>query len=159
MFMILPFESIADCSDEDHYCRRTNLGVLRHQTKAMSGDGYSHITLDDVEIYKSKSSYITFLYDDLGYMKNGKYFITKTVISSVPWTPCHHLEFRGHCIVNAVLDFSGDKLIISNDFISDTGQDNVDWVSWGKANSIIVFTDGSKFKYANGRVERVIDKK
>jgi len=162
IFIILStssIDSLADCSKEDHYCRQTNIGILEQQTKAMSDDGYSHLTLDKVEIYKSNTSYISFFYEDLGYIKSGKYYITKTVISTIPRTPCHHNEFQGFCSVSVVLDFSGDKPIISNEFISDSGQEDIDWVSWGKANSIIVFTDGSKFKYANGRVERVVDKK
>ncbi len=159
VFSMLPFWCLAGCNKEDHYCRLTNLGVLKSTTKAMSSDGYSHLTLNNVGIYKSSAGYISLIYDDMGFMKNKKYYITKTIIETIPKIPCHHKEFKGFCIVSVVLDFSGDKLIISNEFISDTGQDNVDWVSWGKANSIIVFTDGSKFKYENGRVERVVNQK
>lgn len=157
--LFLSFSANSSCKSEVDVCYYTKFGNLEQQDLTISNEEYSHITLNGVEIYKTKTDYISFLYEDLGFMKNDKYYVTKTVISSIPKTLCQHNDFRGHCTVSVVLDFSEGKPIISNEFIPDSGQSNIDWVSWGKANSIIVFTDGSKFKYENGRVERIVDKK
>lgn len=157
-FILLTFPTIciADCTRESSSCYPTRLGFLEQQSRAESSDDYSHLTLNGVEIYKTKTSYMVFTSDDDGFFKNKKYFTTKTIFSFIPDEPCRHKEYYGYCHVSVVLDFSGDKPVFSNEFISDSGNSVIDWVSWGKANAIIVFEDESKFKYMNGHVERVI---
>ncbi|MFC3188831.1 hypothetical protein ACFOJF_01545 [Pseudocitrobacter faecalis] len=80
--------------------------------------------------------------------------MTKTVITFTSLDSCAGKDYN-YCSVSLVLDFSGDKPVISNGFTPDSGNSVIDWVSWGKANSIIMFEDLSRFKYANGHVERV----
>ncbi|EBL5546219.1 hypothetical protein [Salmonella enterica] len=157
-FILLTFPTIclADCIREANSCSSTRLGLLEQQSGAESSDGYSHLTLNGVEMYKTKTDLLAFNFDDDGVFKNKKYFTTKTIFTFIPAEPCRHKEYYGYCRVSVVLDFSGDKPVISNEFISDSGSSVIDWVSWGKANAIIVFEDGSKFKYMNGHVERVI---
>jgi hypothetical protein len=93
----------------------------------------------------------------MGFFKNNKYFTTKTVITYTLNERClDKLEYKGFCSISVVLDFSGDKPVISNSFIPDSGNSVIDWVSWEKANAIIVFEDESKFKYMNGLVERIV---
>ncbi|EIZ4351318.1 hypothetical protein ABG138_004419 [Salmonella bongori] len=157
-FILLTFPTIclADCIREANSCYSTRLGLLERLSGAETSDGYSRLTLNGVEIYKKKADLITFTSDDDGFFKNKKYLTTKTIFSFTPDEPCRHKEYYGYCRVSVVLDFSGDKPIFSNEFISDSGSSVIDWISWGKANAIIVFEDGSKFKYMNGHVERVI---
>ncbi|HBC2003419.1 TPA: hypothetical protein M5M69_005036 [Citrobacter freundii] len=100
---------------------------------------------------------MSFIDDDMVFFKNNKYFTTKTIITYTLNERClDRIEYQGFCSISVVLDFSGDKPVISNGFIPDSGNSVIDWVSWGKANAIIVFEDESKFKYMNGRVERVV---
>ncbi|EDV9995361.1 hypothetical protein QE85_004534 [Salmonella enterica subsp. enterica] len=156
MLLIFPTICFADCAREVTSCYLTKLGLLEQRSKEEARDGYSHLILNGVEIYKTKTPFMAFISDDEGVFKNKKYITTKTIFSFIPAEPCRHKEYYGYCRVSVVLDFSGDKPVISNEFISDSGSSVIDWVSWGKANTIIVFEDGSKFKYMNGHVERVI---
>ena len=157
--LILPSMCIADCNLTANVCYPTRPGFLEQQSRAESRDSYSHLTLNGVEIYKSKTNLMTFIYEDAGIFKDEKYLTTKTIFSFIPDEPCRHKEYYGYCSVSVVLDFSGDKPVISNGFTPDSGNSVIDWVSWGKANAIIVFQDESKFKYEKGRVERVSNAK
>lgn len=160
--LTLPAISIADCNPDSSFCYYTKFGILDQITKSTSGDGYSYLTLNGVNIYKAKTNYISFMDDDMinnhmGFFKNNKYFTTKTVITYTLNERClDKLEYKGFCSISVVLDFSGDKPVISNNFIPDSGNSVIDWVSWGKENAIIVFEDESKFKYMNGLVERIV---
>ncbi|EPS4688474.1 TPA: hypothetical protein LC381_004826 [Salmonella enterica subsp. enterica serovar Wyldegreen] len=155
--LITPTVSMADCNTDSSFCYHTKLGILDQITRSKSGDDYSYLTLNGVNIYKAKTDYMSFIDDDMGFFKNNKYFTTKTVITYTLNERClDKIEYQGFCSISVVLDFSGDKPIISNGFIPNSGNSVIDWVSWGKANAIIVFEDGSKFKYMNGHVERVI---
>ncbi|EGS1131662.1 hypothetical protein CFSAN000509_004124 [Salmonella bongori CFSAN000509] len=155
--LILPTVSMADCNNDSSFCYHTKFGTLNQITRSKSGDDYSYLTLNGVNIYKAKTDYMSFIDDDMGFFKNNKYFTTKTVITYTLNERClDKIEYQGFCSISIVLDFSGDKPIISNGFIPDAGNSVIDWVSWGKANAIIVFEDGSRFKYMNGHVERVI---
>ncbi|RBP10071.1 hypothetical protein [Pseudocitrobacter faecalis] len=151
--LVTPTISLADC-DSEIYCYHTKFGVLEQISRDTSGDDYSHLRLNGVEIYKAKASYINFIYDDTGFFKKNKYIMTKTVITFTSLDSCAGKDYN-YCSVSLVLDFSGDKPVISNGFTPDSGNSVIDWVSWGKANSIIMFEDLSRFKYANGHVERV----
>jgi len=159
IFLTLPAVCLAHCTREANSCYPTRLGFLEQQSRATSSDGYSHLYLNGEEIYKSKTDLMTFTYEDSGIFKNKEYLTTKTIFSFIPDEPCRHKEYYGYCSVSVVLDFSGDKPVISNGFTPDSGNSVIDWVSWGKANAIIVFQDESKFKYEKGRVERVINEK
>ena len=149
--LIFSSTSMADCNSNLSYCYHTKFG-----------DGYSYLTLNGANIYKAKTDYMSFmdddmLDDDMGFFKNNKYFTTKTVITYTLNERClDRIDYQGFCSISVVLDFSGDKPVISNGFTPDSGNSVIDWVSWGKANAIIVFEDESKFKYMNGRVERVV---
>jgi hypothetical protein len=155
ILMITPILGIADCEVEASHCYLTKLGFLEQQSKAISDDDYSHLTLNSLEIYKAKTDYISFIEDDVGIFKNKKYFMTKTIFTYTSNVSCHHEEYYGFCSYSVVLDFSGTKPILSDSFTPDSGNSVINWVSWGKKNAIIVFEDGSKFKYENSRVERV----
>jgi len=162
--LIFPAISMADCSSDSSFCHHTKLGILDQITRVTSGDDYSYLTLNGVNIFKAKTDYISFmdddmLDDDMGFFKNKKYFLTKTIATFTSNEPCSDREYSGFCSVSVVLDFSGDKPVISNGFTPDSGNSVIDWVSWGKANAIIVFQDESKFKYEKGRVERVSNTK
>lgn len=152
-FLATPVISLANCITES-FCHHTKFGVLDQITQATSGDDYSHLVLDGVEIYKAKSSYINFIDDDAGFFKNNKYIMTKTVITFTSSEPCKG-KYYDYCSISLVLDFSGDSPVISNGFTPDSDNSVIDWVSWGEGNAIIVFEDLSKFKYSNGHVERV----
>ena len=154
--LVFPIICAADCTLKANSCYPTRLGFLEQQPRSESNDDYSHLTLNGVEIYKARTSLITFFYDDVGIFKNNKYLVTKTIFTYTSDDPCSIKDYPGYCSVSVFLDFSGDKPVISNGFISDSGNSFIDWVSWGKANAIIVFEDESKFKYMNGHVERVI---
>ncbi|MCU6176833.1 hypothetical protein [Citrobacter cronae] len=160
--LIFSSTGIADCNSDSSFCHYTKFGILDQITRSKSADDYSYLTLNGVNIYKAKTDYMSFmdddmLDDDMGFFKNNKYFTTKTVITYTLNERClDKIEYQGFCSISVVLDFSGNKPIISNGFTPDSGNSVIDWVSWGKANAIIVFEDGSKFKYMNGHVERII---
>src|SRR5690606_474612 len=128
--IIFPAICIADCNREADSCYPTRLGFLEQQSKAESGDDYSHLTLDGVEIYKAKTPYFSFLFDDAGVLKDNKYLVTKTIFSFISNETCKQREYVGYCRVSLVLDFSGDKPVISNGFTPDSGNSVIDWVSW-----------------------------
>ena len=156
-FIIFPATSIASCNLAADSSYPTRLGCLEQQSETESNDGYAHLTLNGVEIYKAKTDLMTFIYDDYGVFNNKKYLVTKTIFTFTSFEPCIDRKYAGFCSVSVVLDFSGDKPVISNGFTPDSGNSVIDWVSWGKANAIIVFQDESKFKYEKGRVERVLN--
>ncbi|WP_237729584.1 hypothetical protein [Lelliottia amnigena] len=57
-----------------------------------------------------------------------------------------------------IFDFSGKDIVISNEFYPrEVWNINLDWVSWGKKNSVIAFEDDSRFRYENGRVTMIDD--
>ncbi|EBB0697996.1 hypothetical protein CHL39_23005, partial [Salmonella enterica] len=121
MLLIFPTICFADCAREVTSCYLTKLGLLEQRSKEEARDGYSHLTLNGVEIYKTKTPFMAFISDDEGVFKNKKYITTKTIFSFIPAEPCRHKEYYGYCRVSVVLDFSGDKPVISNEFISDSG--------------------------------------
>ena len=146
---------VAGCKYEESSCYLTNLGLFEQKEKMISGDEYSHLMLNGKEIFKTKSAYMVLNDDNMGYFKNKQYVTIKLIISFVSFEPCLHNEYYGYCNKNIIADFSDKKPVFSNIFISDSGNSVINWVSWGKKNAIIVFEDGSRFKYENGRVERI----
>ncbi len=160
LLMIFPFLlhstiGVAACLPGSLECMNTKLGILEQKTKHDSGDEYSYLTLNGKEIYKAKTSYMVINNDD-GVFKGKKYLITKATISYVSPDPCYPDKPVSRCAMNAILDFTSGKPIISNEFFSGyAGGSRITWVSWGKANSIIVIDDELRFKYSNGHVERV----
>ena len=158
-FLPLPAVCMANCTLQANTRYPTRLGFLEQQSGTESDDGYAHLTLNGVEIYKAKTDLMTFIYDDYGVFDNKQYVVTKTIFTFTSFDPCSDREYAGFCSVSVVLDFSGDKPVISNGFTPDSGNSVIDWVSWGKANAIIVFQDESKFKYEKGHVEHVLSGK
>lgn len=156
LFAILTFPIFceAGCKHEENSCLLTNLGLLELQ-QSTSGDEYSYLILNGREIFKTKTAYMVFNDDSMGYFKNKDYVTIKFIISYVSLEPCKNKEYYGYCNKSVVIDFSGNKPVLSNSFISDSGNSVIDWVSWGKKNAIILFEDGSKFKYENNHVERI----
>lgn len=59
--LMFPVICIADCTLEANSCSPPLLGFLEQQSKAESNDDYSHLTPNGVEIYKARTSLITFL--------------------------------------------------------------------------------------------------
>jgi len=154
IFSLYPIISFAECNPSATLCKNTTLGLLNQVEMVNSGDEYSHLFLNGKEIYKAKTSYMIASNDD-GLFKNKKYLITKATLSYVSEAPCFPNKQVSRCGVNVVLDLTSGKPVISNSFFSEFGESNITWVSWGKANAIIVIDDELRFKYANGHVERV----
>lgn len=146
--------SIAECNPGSTTCEKTILGPLEQKDRVDAGDGYSHLFLNGREIYKAKTSYMVIDNGD-GIFKNKKYLITKATISYVSDNACYSNKVVAHCSMKVVLDLTSGKPVISNEFYADYGPSRITWVSWGKANSIIVIDDYLRFKYANGHVEQV----
>ncbi|WP_330984734.1 MULTISPECIES: hypothetical protein [Enterobacterales] len=159
--LLIFFFSSADaeeCSHNSLRCMSTILGPLRQTTKSEAKDGFSHFTLDKKEIYKAKTDYMVINdYDTT--LRNEKYLMTKAVISYTSHIPCNQFNPIFYCNISIIIDLTNSKPIVSNTFTSETGDSHIDWVSWGKSNSIIVFKDESKFKYADGHVEKVTKEK
>ncbi|WBM71964.1 hypothetical protein OH773_06905 [Buttiauxella sp. WJP83] len=148
--------SIAACNSKYQTCEKTTLGLIELKDREDSGDDYSHILLNGREIYKAKADYMVIdTGGSDGVFKNKKYLITKATISYVSDDACYSNKIVGHCSMNVVLDLTSGKPVISNEFYADYGPSHITWVSWGKANSIIVIDDYLRFKYANGHVEQV----
>ncbi|HEE9790073.1 TPA: hypothetical protein R8F93_004159 [Enterobacter soli] len=155
LFFLYPCIVLADCNLEANMCFQTKMGMLIQKTRVVAGDNYSHLILNDSEIFKARTDYITFEFNDSGVFMNGKHYIIKTVFSFISNDPCSFNGYYGFCSKSVVLDFSGTEPKTSNSFTPDSGNSVIDWISWGKKNAIIVFEDGSRFKYENGRVERL----
>ncbi|RJT17425.1 hypothetical protein [Buttiauxella izardii] len=151
--------SEANCTHRTLRCINTSLGLLEQKTLSESNDGYSHLSLNGKEIYKAKASYIVVGYDEDGIFKDKKYYLTKATVSYTSDDPCYPDKPGAHCGMNAILDLTSGRPIISNGFFSEFGESKITWVSWGKANSIIVIDDELRFKYSNGHVERVTNAK
>lgn len=155
LFLIIPAIGLADCPREDNSrCVNTILGPLIRIPRSHSGDGYSHLTINNQDIYKAKTSYFVMAEYDI-IQKDKKYFVNKGVISYTSDDPCFPEKPASRCGINVVLDLTSGKPVISNTFFSENGESQITWVSWGKANSIIVIDDELRFKYANGHVERI----
>lgn len=149
----------SECIKDSSRCVNTILGPLEQKTLSDSNDGYSHLSLNGKEIYKAKASYIVVGYDGDGIFKGKKYYLTKATLSYTSDDPCYPDKPGAHCGMNAILDLTSGRPIISNGFFSEFGESKITWVSWGKANSIIVIDDELRFKYSNGHVERVTNAK
>ncbi|BCG10459.1 hypothetical protein [Buttiauxella agrestis] len=154
MSFLYPMTSLAECNPIATLCKNTTLGLLNQVEMVNSGDESSHLLLNGKEIYKAKTSYMV-VSNDEGIFKNKKYLITKATISYVSKDPCFPEKPASRCGINMVLDLTSGKPVISNAFFSENGESQITWVSWGKANSIIVIDDELRFKYANGHVERI----
>jgi len=162
----ISFFTMANSNLCDRYsfpCKKTPLGILLLESNNISG-GYSQITLNGVSIYKQKNadmlSYMDFFGDFELIERNEKYFVSKILISYSKKGACIADEGEVfNCNANMIIDLTGEKPIISNEFFSDTGDSYLSWVSWGKLNSVIVFEDDFKFKYSKGHVERVKNEK
>ncbi|WP_330984736.1 MULTISPECIES: hypothetical protein [Enterobacterales] len=148
----------AECSHNSIRCMNTILGTLKQTTGVESKDGYSHLTLNGKEIYKANTSYIVIGNDD-GVFNKKKYLITKSILSYTSEEKCIPDTTGGHCAMNLVLDLTSGKPVISNPFFSGWSDSTITWVSWGKANAIIVIDNNLRFKYANGHVEKVTKEK
>ncbi len=147
---------IAACIPDSSQCMNTTLGLLEQKTNYDSGDGYSYLTLNCKEIYKEKADYMVVSMEHADYLLKGKeYLISRTTISYVSEDPCFPDKPGAPCSINVILDLTSGKPVLSNKFFSETIPSLIAWVSWGKANAIIVTDDGLKFKYSNGHVERV----
>lgn len=154
MSFLYPMTSLAECNPIATLCKNTTLGLLNQVEMVNSGDESSHLLLNGKEIYKAKTSYMV-VSNDEGIFKNKKYLITKATISYVSENPCFPEKPASRCGINVVLDLTSRKPVISNNFFSENGESQITWVSWGKANSIIVIDDELRFKYANGHIERI----
>ncbi|MEW7311509.1 hypothetical protein AB1E22_02035 [Buttiauxella gaviniae] len=157
LFLVNPTMSFADCHPATSDCINTTLGPLEQRTRYHSDDGYSHLTLNGKEIYKAKDDYIVIDTENADYIvKEKKYLISKATISYVSDDPCYPDKPGSRCAMNVILDLTSGKPLISNWFSSGhAGGSQITWVSWGKANSIIVIDNELRFKYSNGHVERV----
>lgn len=157
LFLALPAISFSDCRLANSDCEITTLGIIELTSKVNSGDGYSHITLNGKDIYKAKTSYMVLNTSNADYsLKEKKYLISKATISYVSDDPCYPDKPGSRCAINVILDLTSGKPLISNWFSSGhAGGSQITWVSWGKANSIIVIDNELRFKYSNGNVERV----
>ncbi|WBM71963.1 hypothetical protein OH773_06900 [Buttiauxella sp. WJP83] len=146
----------ADCNPDASNCINTITGPLEQITKSHSGDDYSYLTLNGKEIYKAKADYMVVGESDSdGIFKEKKYLMTKATISYTSDDACYSNKVVAHCSMKVILDLTSGKPVISNEFYADYGPSRITWVSWGKANSIIVIDDYLRFKYANGHVEQV----
>jgi len=162
LFLLTPFAMAENdhCNVDTSNCSKTPLGELILRPSYHLKSEYSHIILNDVSIYKAKTSYMTFYWDDELIKKNGKYLVTKAMISYSKDGACiTDNDEIFNCEANILIDLTGDNPIISNEFYSETGDSYPSWISWGKLNSVIVFEDDSKFKYSKGHVERVKNEK
>ncbi|MEW7311508.1 hypothetical protein AB1E22_02030 [Buttiauxella gaviniae] len=157
LFLALPAISFSDCRLANSDCEITTLGIIELTSKVNSGDGYSHITLNGKDIYKAKTSYMVLNTSNADYsLKEKKYLITKAIISYVSDAPCNPDKSTSYCSMNVILDLTSGKPVFSNEFFSESGGGSqITWVSWGKANSIIVIDNELRFKYSNGHIERV----
>ncbi|WP_330984738.1 MULTISPECIES: hypothetical protein [Enterobacterales] len=158
-FLLLAFTvKASECKKSSEECMNTILGPLDKITESEAKDGYSHLLLNGKEIYKANDDYIVIGNDD-GVFKNKKYLITKAIISYTSNDRCVPDTTGARCAMNVVLDLTSGKPVISNPFFSGWGDSTITWVSWGKANAIIVIDNNLRFKYANGHVEKVTKEK
>ncbi|WP_330986308.1 MULTISPECIES: hypothetical protein [Enterobacterales] len=157
--LIMAFTAKAsECKVSPDDCKKTILGPLEQIIKVDAKDGFSHLLLNGQEIYKVSDDYIVIDNDD-GIFKNKMYLITKAIISYTTEEKCVPDTTGGHCAMNVVLDLTSGKPVISNPFFSGWSDSTITWVSWGKANAIIVIDNNLRFKYANGHVEKVTKEK
>lgn len=63
--LIFSSTSMADCNSNSLFCYYTKFGILDQITRSTSGDDYSYLTLNGVNIYKAKTDYMSFMDDDM----------------------------------------------------------------------------------------------
>lgn len=157
LFLPIPSTIYAECGNDNYHCYNTIIGALAVDSLSTSRDKYSRLTLSGKEIYKAMADYLV-IDNFSSILKGKKRLVTKATISYASNIPCAQYTPAFYCRKSVVVDLTTGKSVISNSFSSESGGSIIKWISWGKANSIIVFEDGSKFKYSSGHVERVTQK-
>ncbi|WP_409311562.1 hypothetical protein [Pectobacterium sp. B1J-3] len=155
-FFLLIGHAYADggCVEHSRVCKQTKLGVL--SVIDSSSGGSAKIYLNETLIYEAITSYFSFSGDQIFvYDKNKKPMLNKTIMGYSSPTPCVDGIVKLNCNMYIVLDFSQDKLIISNAFYPADTQSNLTWTSWGKKNAVFGFDDDSQFRYENGKVTMI----
>ena len=67
--LIFSSTSMADCNSNSSFCYYTKFGILDQITRSTSGDDYSYLTLNGVNIYKAKTDYMSFMDDDMVFLR------------------------------------------------------------------------------------------
>ncbi|MFV0549692.1 MAG: hypothetical protein ACK5M5_13360 [Limnobaculum xujianqingii] len=148
------------CTQLQH-CDNTALGKLEYVSGKSQSDKQSRILLNGNEIFKNDSGKIDSDLD--GWILNSKNLVSKTIVfydfntpQYIKTDPKYGDMYRYRAY--RLFDFSGKEVVISNEFYPPADYDaSLDWVSWGKKNSVIGFHDGSRFKYENGHVSMIDD--
>lgn len=142
-------------------CDNTRLGKLE-LISSSELDEYAYILLNGVEIYQVKASSIVNVVTATadGWISDKKNLRIKMLITYSYTAPKKINDNRYQYNAYVLLDFSGEKVVVSNEFYPPADYDApLKWVSWGKKNSVIAFNDGSRFRYENGQVVMIDDGK
>ncbi len=137
-------------------CDNTTLGRLEYMWGRNSSDNKSHVLLNGNDIFNNNSSQIGEDVEGWVLDKNNK--TNKVVVYYRFNEPKQIAENLYRYRAYRLFDFSGEKVIISNEFYPPADYEApLRWVSWGQKNSVIAFDDGSRFKYENGHVTMIDD--
>ncbi|WP_227121948.1 hypothetical protein [Kosakonia oryzae] len=145
-----------ECSSTATKCDNTTLGRLEYMWGRNSSDNKSHVLLNGNDIFNNNSSQIGEDVEGWVLDKNNK--TNKVVVYYRFNEPKQIAENLYRYRAYRLFDFSGEKVIISNEFYPPADYEApLRWVSWGQKNSVIAFDDGSRFKYENGHVTMIDD--
>lgn len=155
MFFILSISMFTyaydTCDFDDYYCTNTTLGKMDKIKSSKSKDGYSHIFLNGKELFKAKTRFFSDVPNGWTLDFNNK--VSKTIVFFDRDEPIKTEDGQYKRRAYVLLDFSSNSgAVISKEFFPGTDFADIKWVSWGKESSVIIFNDGSKFKYSNGSV-------
>ena len=145
------------CPEELTTCDMTVLGKLEYIWGQNTKDKKSRLLLNGKEIFKNDSSQIGWVQEGWFFSDNGEMgSMTKFVIYYNLNKPREINKDLYLYRAYRVLDFSGKNVVISNEFYPrEVWNIDLDWVSWGKKNAVIVFEDGSRFRYEKGQVTMI----
>lgn len=142
------------CNETRNIGKLTKFGVLS-VVNTNGLDRKSKISLNNEVIYEEDTNGFILHGDGDSIFYNGNYVTNKIIVSYSSPTPCVDGIMKFNCNVYIVLDFSKDKVIISNPFYPPGIQSYISWTSWGKKNAVFGFDDDSQFRYENGKVTMI----
>lgn len=157
ILLLFPCMALAEggtcVESSDLECINSLLGNIIIKSNSSTDMGFSSLTLNGEVLFRVRSDEMMTSNGqdeiDDAIKTNGQYLTRKTIIKYWESEPCHCEKFF-------MLDLSGKKPVISNEFF-DSASSYIDWVSWGDKRSVISLA-GKKYRYENGKVTPVEDK-
>ena len=156
ILMLLPNISFSyeQCPSVTTTCENTTLGKMDYIWGVNTDDNKAYILLNGKKIFEVDGN--TIGGDIEGWLPDENYKKIKIIVYYNFNDPKKISEYFYRDRAYRMFDFSGDSVVISNEFYPPADYDApIKWVSWGQKNSVIAFEDGSRFRYEKGQVTMI----